>query len=115
MAYKKFNNSTLRYTTMPWLPFGGRKWAEKVLGNASEVHDKNYEIEKNKILKVKLELERLVLEGKKKRKEFDKSWLKQVKENARQESGYFEKFTIYLAGVVGYAIIKTFGGLWWKR
>ena len=97
MAYKKFNNSTLRYTTMPWLPFGGRKWAEKVLGNASEVHDREYE------LKLKP------------RKEIDASWFKQVKQNVRVESGYFEKFTIYLAGVVGYAIIKTFGGLWWKR
>jgi hypothetical protein len=97
MAYKKFNNSTLRYTTMPWIPFGLRSWAEKVLGNASEIHDLEYTTKT------------------KPRKEVDKNWLKQVKQNARQESGYFEKFTIYLAGVVGYAIIKTFGGLWWKR
>ncbi len=97
MAYKKFNNSTLRYTTMPWIPFGGRKWAEKVLGNASEVHDREY------LAKVRT------------RKEADRNWLEQVKRNARQESGYFEKFTIYLVAYTGYAIIKTFGGLWWKR
>ena len=97
MAYTKFNNSTIRYTTMPWIPFGGRKWAEKILGNASEVHDREY--------KLKL----------KTRKEIDDNWFKQVKENVKVETGYFEKFTIYLAGVVGYAIIKTFGGLWWKR
>lgn len=97
MAYTKFNNSTLRYTTMPWLPFGLRKWAEKVLGNASEVHDREY--------KLKL----------KTRKEIDDNWFKQVKENVKVETGYFEKFTIYLAGRVGYAIIKNFGGLWWKR
>lgn len=97
MAYTKFNNSTLRYTTMPWLPFGGRKWAEKVLGNASEIHDLEYTTKT------------------KPRKEVDKNWLKQVKENVKIETGYFEKFTIYLAGVVGYAIIRTLGGLWWKR
>ncbi len=97
MAYKKFNNSTLRYTTMPWIPFGGRKWAEKVLGNASEIHDLEYATKT------------------KTRKEADRNWLKQVKQNVRVESGYFEKATIYFAGLIGYAIIKTFGGLWWKR
>lgn len=97
MAYTKFNNSTLRYTTMPWIPFGGRKWAEKVLGNASEVHDREY------LAKVKT------------RKEIDKNWLQQVKNNALIETGYFEKASIYLAGYFGYFIIRTLGGLWWKR
>jgi len=97
MAYKKFNNSTLRYTTMPWLPFGGRKWAEKVLGNASEVHDAEYVAQT------------------KSRKEVDKNWLKQVKLNASIESGYFEKATIYFAGYLGYSIIRAFGWIWWNN
>lgn len=97
MAFTKFNNSTLRYTTMPWLPFGLRKWAEKVLGNASEIHDLEYTTKT------------------KPRKEVDRNWLKQVKQNVRIETGYFEKGAICFAGYLGYGMIRAFGWILWNK